>query len=273
MKRLKPDVSHRIRPRAPSIFSAGWFRLLLGSGIAVVLGLVVGPSIADWLGTDLPRSVRLVAPWSGPRGEPVVADPATGPGVVARDVTPQDVAAQPVPVSVVTRSAGPPAAAPPAAAGGAAATATPPAPLFRIQVGAFLDHRNADRLVERLRGEGLGAATSVFEQSRILYGVLAIPGDSEGASATLLETLRALGFTAAATEEGLAVTELVPLRTAVEVSHRLREQSITVRLKQEVGSTTFRVVRVGSYATSDEADRALVTLAARGFDGVVVRER
>lgn len=268
MKRLKPDVSHRIRPRAPSIFSAGWFRLLLGSGIAVVLGLLVGPSIADWLGTDLPRSVRLVAPWSGPRGEPVVADPGTEPSVVARDATPQDAAAQPVPAPVVTRSAGLPAAA-----GGAAAAVMPPAPLFRIQVGAFLDHRNADRLVERLRGEGLGAATSVFEQSRILYGVLAIPGDSEGGSATLLETLRALGFTAAATEEGLAVTELVPLRTAVEVSHRLREQSITVRLKQEVGSTTFRVVRVGSYATSEEADRALVTLAARGFDGVVVRER
>jgi cell division protein FtsN len=40
-----------------------------------------------------------------------------------------------------------------------------------------------------------------------------------------------------------------------------------------VSSSTFRVVRVGSFTTVAEADSALATLNARGVEGVVVRER
>jgi len=154
--------------------------------------------------------------------------------------------------------------------------------VFRIQVGAFQEPRNADRLVERLRSEGLGTATSVFEQSRVLYRVVAVPpegatggepGGTADGSDTFLERLRALGFAPETTDEGPAVTRLVPLSVAVEASHRLRQQGIRVRLRQEVGSATYRVVRVGSYATSEEADRALAGLVARGFEGFVVRER
>jgi hypothetical protein len=57
------------------------------------------------------------------------------------------------------------------------------------------------------------------------------------------------------------------------MSHVLRQQGVPVRLKQEVSSSTYRVVRVGSFATVAAAEAALATLTVRGVEGVVVRER
>ena len=51
------------------------------------------------------------------------------------------------------------------------------------------------------------------------------------------------------------------------------DSGFPVRLKQEVSSSTYRVVRVGSFPTVAEADAALASLTAKGVDGVVVRER
>jgi cell division protein FtsN len=59
----------------------------------------------------------------------------------------------------------------------------------------------------------------------------------------------------------------------VETSHTLRQQGVPVRLKQEVSSAIYRVVRVGSFATVAEAEATLATLNVRGVEGVVVRER
>ena len=145
--------------------------------------------------------------------------------------------------------------------------------VYWVQVGAFLDHRNADRLVERLRGEGLSAAMTSFEQSRVLYRVLLVGADGSRATDDAIERVRGLGHPVETTAEGPAVTGLVPLRRAVETSHILRQKGIPVRLKQEVSSATYRVVRVGSFATVAEAEGALATLNARGVEGVVVRER
>ena len=292
MRRLKSDVSHRIRPRGPSIFREGWFRLLLGGGAVVILGLMIGPSIASWFGADLPRAVWLLPPWGREEGTKVAPQaaarvergsetpaggspvtPGSPPGAIPL-ATPA-----PVPAPAVPAVASPPPAATPGATRTARKPSVPsptaPPAVYRIQIGAFLDHGNADRLVERLRTEGFGAATSVFEQSRMLYRVFAVRPEG-GAAETgeqFLERLRGLGFAVETSEEGSAVTGLVPLPVAVEASRRLREEGIAVRLKQEAGSATFRVVRVGSYATMVEAEQALAALAARGQEGVVVRER
>jgi cell division protein FtsN len=142
-----------------------------------------------------------------------------------------------------------------------------------VQVGAFLDHRNADRLAERLRGDGFPATTTAFEQSRVLYRVLLAGPDGASVPDDAVERARGLGHTVEATPEGPAVTGSVPLRKAVETSHSLRQQGIPVRLKQEVSSATYRVVRVGSFATVAAAEKALATLNAKGVDGIVVRER
>ena len=64
MRRVRPDVSHRIR-RQPSIFSVRWFRIALGAGVILVIALLVGPWVATWFGSDLPRSLFLLVPGGG----------------------------------------------------------------------------------------------------------------------------------------------------------------------------------------------------------------
>jgi cell division protein FtsN len=152
-------------------------------------------------------------------------------------------------------------------------TLTAPPAVYWVQVGAFLDHRNADRLAERLRNEGLTAGTTAFEQSRVLYRVLLVGSEGGAVSTDAIERVRGLGHPVETTAEGPTVTGLVPLRRAVEMSHVLRQQGVPVRLKQEVSSSTYRVVRVGSFATVAAAEAALATLTVRGVEGVVVRER
>jgi cell division protein FtsN len=142
-----------------------------------------------------------------------------------------------------------------------------------VQVGAFLDHRNADKLAERLRGDGLPAGTTAFEQSRVRYRVLLAAPDGGAVPSEAVERVRGLGHPVETTADGPAVTGSVPLRKAVETSHSLRQQGVQVRLKQEVSSSTYRVVRVGSFPTVAEAEAALATLTSKGVEGIVVRER
>jgi cell division septation protein DedD len=310
MRRVRPDVSHRIR-RQPSIFSVRWFRIALGAGVALVLALLVGPSVASWFGSDLPGSLFLLVPWSsaektaGVRSpEPITPRPsvtspgpassgpargaaasaAKGPGASGEGqsgtggrlgaggstTAPPPTATVPVvPSPRETARTTPPATAAP----GRSESLTAPPAVYWVQVGAFLDHRNADRLVERLRGEGMSAATTSFEQSRVLYRVLLAAAEGGRVTDDAIERVRGLGHPVETTAEGPAVTGLVPLRRAVETSHSLRQQGVPVRLKQEVSSATYRVVRVGSFATAAEAEAALAVLNARGVEGVVVRER
>jgi cell division protein FtsN len=313
MRRVRSDVSHRVR-RQPSIFSAAWFRVFLGAGVTLVLVLLVGPWVAGWFGSDLPRSLFLLVPWSTdvktlqprpsepgapkpgvsspvassrgsaptgkPSGPPVDGKAGTsgraaagGPSAAAPSGGATPVPAAPLPPGGTGRTSAsipdPPAPDPPARLGSLEA---PPA-VYWVQVGAFLEHKNADRLAERLRSEGLTATTTAFEQSRVLYRVLLAGPDGGSISDDAIERVRQLGHPVETTADGPAVTEPVPLRRAVETSHRLRQEGVKVRLKQEVSSSTYRVVRVGSFATVAEAEAARATLAARGVEGMVVRER
>jgi cell division protein FtsN len=312
MRRVRSDVSHRIRPQ-PSIFSVGWFRIALGIGVTLAFALLVGPSVAGWFGGDLPRSLFLLVPWGASdktapsgAGGPVASRPspsspatassgstrgtaaatgktpappvdgqlATDARVTAGGSSPASSVPTSGPVTIAKpretgRPAAPAAGVAPAEAGSLAAPPT----VYWVQVGAFLDHKNADRLAERLRSDGLSAATTAFEQSRVLYRVLLVGSDGSRVTDDAVERVKGLGHPVEATADGPAVTGLVPLRRAVETSHTLRQQGVPVRLKQEVSSATFRVVRVGSFATVAEAEATLAALTARGVDGVVVRER
>jgi hypothetical protein len=122
MRRVRSDVSHRIR-RQPSIFSAAWFRVCLGAGVVLVLALLVGPWLAGWVGSDLPRSLFLLAPWGGD-----VKATQTRPATPARPSEP--VADKPAPPK-----ASAPSPAPIAPRGTAAATGKPPASPVDAQPG------------------------------------------------------------------------------------------------------------------------------------------
>jgi cell division septation protein DedD len=259
MRALRGDVSHRIRRRRPSIFSARWFRLVLAGGVAIIGALVLGPPVAGWL--SVPRGGQRTGP------EPRPVDPAAQ---VSQTMA--------VTGAVPGRDGQPPPATNGGAATGAAlgpAASAPPAGqsavVFRLQVGAFLDHRNADRLVERLRGQGTEVVDRAVEHGRVLHRVVATAREGESYD-VLLQRLTELGFTPELSGDAVTVTAPIPLHEAVHASRRLREAGVQVRLEKTVGAAAFRVVRVGRFATADEAERARIDLAARGIDGFVVRE-
>jgi cell division septation protein DedD len=281
---MKADVSHRIRRRRPSIFGTRWMRVILVGGLVVAVGLAVGPLLAGRLREDLPRAVSRVTPWSGTRGGEAAPDEA-GRGLAGADPTPAEapaaapaakagggLAPAPPPPALAAASAGGPAGS---GAGGAAAR-------YRIQVGAFLDHRNADRLVERLRDSGFGASTVVQSQARARYQVVAVPGAEapagdaragEDPGAALARRLQVLGLPLRPVDGGVAVADPVPLAEAQDLARRLREDGVSVRLWQDETAGVFRVVRVGEFAARGQAEEVLAALGARGFEGIVVRER
>jgi cell division protein FtsN len=261
MRPLRADVSHRMRRPRPSIFSARWFRLLLGGGVAIVAALALGPPVAGWLLRPQvePLSRELPPPAENPgpvRPAALSSRVAKAPEGVRNDAPPPE-----DPVSATTTRA--PAAAP--------APSAPAGVTFRVQVGAFLDHRNADRLLERLRGEGFEVVDRVVEQDRVLHRVLASRDEGEPYE-VLLERLRTLGFTPELVGATVVVTAPAPLHEAVEASRRLRAAGVPVRLEKAVGAAAFRVVRVGRYATRDAAERARAELMGRGIDALVVRD-
>jgi len=292
MRHLKADVSHRMK-RRPSIFTARWFRVILGLGAVVIVGLLLGPSITGWLrgdGRPAPLTARATPRPSAPKAAPAIAPDQPAP---RESAAPAPAARAEPPAPTPQRAASVPPD-PPAANGASPATELPrPAPdkadavvtakpvpsgatvrgpvVYRIQLGAFLDHRNADRLIERLRNEGVEVVNTNLEESRPLYRVLAVPQEGEGYP-LVVERLRALGFTPEPTEGGAVVTRPAPLAAAVELSRRLRDQGIRVRLERQASGAGFRVVRVGAYDTAEEAERARAELAGRGHEGVVIRE-
>jgi cell division protein FtsN len=346
MRHYKADVSHRIR-RQPSIFTARWFRIILGGGVVIILALLVGPPVAGWLRSQ-PSAPPAAAPGVGaalaparasdaaapaaPRSETIPGaraaappingargpDAASGPrrSEPATDAGKDPAPAAPAPETGAAPSAAAPRAAVPSAAApnpvapraavaravppGTAAPSTPtpgdaapraPAPgaaapgaaaakaraatgdtVFRIQVGAFRDHRNAERLSERLRREGLEVVTGDEESPSIRYRVVAVPADGS-AIGGLLEHLRGLGLGAEARPSGDAVTQPLVLGAAIEASRALREQGVRVRLEREPGGNGLRAVRVGAYGSAEDAERARTELASRGYAGFVVRDR
>src|SRR5215470_5613013 len=132
MRRVRSDISHRIR-RRPSIFTAPWFRIALGVGVLLVLALLVGPFVARWFGGDLPRSLSSFVPWGG--------------SSKMAQSRPPDLANPKPSAPAPARAPAPPR--PPGTTAAAGPRAAPPA-VYKIRVGAFLDHKNADRRMEKL---------------------------------------------------------------------------------------------------------------------------
>lgn len=266
MRHFKTDVSHRMK-RRPSIFRAPWFRTVLALGVLVILGLLAGPSVMGRFRRE-PRPSPVAARPIPPPIKPPAPEPRESP-VATAALRPEPSTPAPRPTNGATKAPESAALAPKPET---PAPASPGPAVYRIQVGAFLDHRNADRLIERLRTEGVEVVNSIVEESRTFYRVVATPQEGEGYPA-LAGRLRALGLESEPAADGGAVTRPVPLRPAVEMSRRLREQGIPVRLERQTSSAAFRVVRVGAYDTTDAAERARAELVTRGYEGFVVREQ
>jgi cell division protein FtsN len=167
----------------------------------------------------------------------------------------------------------PVAAIPPAPPVSPARATTPTVeagPAFQVQVGSFLEPRNAARLVEQLRAEGLPVESLIAEGRRGRYRVIAPLEDGADAEA-LVARLRDLGFSPQTAAGAVAVTGFVPTSEADDAAGRLEDAGIAVRVEEEHRAVSFHVVRVGAYPTAEAAERGRDELAARGLPGLVVR--
>jgi cell division protein FtsN len=236
-------ISHRFR-RQPAGKGA-WLFLAVGVAalLAVALRPVVGPR------RDLAR---------GAHPEPA---PSTTRQLIATPPVLADPPANPADAPAILADPGPIPAGPPAA----------PGVVFRVQVASFLDPRNALRMVERLRGDGLSADTRVAQGHQVRYRVLVTPGTGESED-ELLARLSVLGVSATGVNGKIAVTDFVPTEDADAIASRLEDEGIVVRVEGEQQAVSYHAVRVGAYRADQDAERARVELAARGLAGLVVRE-
>jgi cell division septation protein DedD len=279
MKRLKSDISHRIRRRR-GLLQATWVRAALMGAIAVTIGLLAGPPLAAWL-TAPPRVVTPVpAPVEPVRDSAETAAPRLAETSVT--VTPATSVAPPAPPTVVP-AARPRSTAAVAPRAPAEEASRPPAPagdrLYRVQLGSFREGRNATQLVARLQGAGIPDA-SITEQGRARFRVV-VPlasatevHDEKMTEAELVARLTGLGLSPAPGSDGYTVAGPLARDLADEVVERLRGEGLPGRVQDDPAGGTLRIVRVGAYRSLDEAERARADLAGRGFpDGAVVRER
>jgi cell division protein FtsN len=150
------------------------------------------------------------------------------------------------------------------------APAIEPVPAFQVQVGSFLEPRNAARLAEQLRTEGLAVESLIVEGRRGRYRVSAPLEDVTDADG-LVARLRDLGFSPQVAPGAVAVTGFVPTSEADDAASRLEDAGIAVRVEEERRAVSYHVVRVGAYATAEAAERGRDALATRGRQGLVVR--
>lgn len=227
--------------RAPSIFSARWFQLLSGGLGALLVAVLVVP--------------YLVVRGMGPVTSAVVLEPSA-----AREAVSPGPDAGARPAAPAMGPVGPAGAGEPSAREAGA---------YRIQVGAFAEPADAERLATRLASEGLAVSRETVREPRWRYRLL-VGAQDDGPA--LRERLRAFGLEPEPRAEGVGVGELLSLQRAVERSRQLAALGFEVRLIRETTTVTRHLVQVGGFETREAAERARRGLAARGLDGVVVPE-
>lgn len=286
-----------------SIFSAGWFRALIVLTVLAIVVVISLPYLLNWLEPTPPPPARIQAKSSAPAGK--TDEPASAPAAPApAKPSPAERPIGAVPAPVV------PAPSPPAAKAG---RATPSAPATRrapatqaeasksasaprqggapeggspgsywVQVGAFVESRNAEALAKRLRAESFpvhvstvtraGAAVQSAEKTSGGQNQLFITDSSTDA---VDAALKGKG-TAQVVQGGVQVNPPYDLETAMTLSSSLKKEGFKVvirRLKGGTpttaagGGTTFHIVRVGAYADRSKAQQARGELESKGHQG------
>lgn len=152
---------------------------------------------------------------------------------------------------------------------------------FWVQVGAFQDDKNAERLAVTLREGPLtvevvrvtrsagGGEAAAQSQHQVLV--------SGSNVETVTTALRGTGKSAQAGAGGVVVRPVLSMREAVDLSQKLKADGLTASIRRvgagsgEAGGTVFHVVRVGGYATRPAAVEAKRALEGRGVPGFVTR--
>ena len=270
-----------------SIFAAVWFRALLIVIILAVVSVLALPYVIDWFGTTKP-SVSIVKPSQAPppKPQPVAPQPPAPqppvPAAPAAPPTPKVVEqpAQPPPKPAAPAAPSTPAPAPkvaekpagPAPKPAVRAPATAPSKGdYWVQVGAFKEAANADRVAARLTAEKYSVQRATVkrggggEAGNEIFAAGARQGD-------LYDKVKAKGLRADAVKGGAVVRPPLPLREAVALSKELADAGMDVKIRR-VGAEkgTLHLVRVGGFADRKEAEAAKAELEGKGVPGFVVK--
>ncbi len=319
----RDDIAQR------SIFSAGWFRALLVLTVLAIVVVVSLPYLLNWLEptpTTVPKPqtkasepapAAPAAPAQTAATAPAAKPETTAPPAIAQTEAPKPAPAAPTPADRPLGTAPLPAAppqAPPAATGktaaakpeavkppvAAAAPKRVPAPApaaggsYWIQVGAFVQEKNAETLAKTLRAEqfpveiarmnrGGGSASAPAPAKAAEPGgqnQLVITGSTPDA---VNAALKGKG-TAQVVKGGIVVNPSYDLETAMSLSSALKKEGFKVVIRRAKsgpapapaapvagGGTTYHVVRVGGFADRAKALQARADLEAKGHAGILTQ--
>lgn len=261
----------------PSIFSALWFRALLGVIVLVLIALIAVPYFLDWFsrspsgpvvvlkrepapplrlsptGAASPASPTLTTPTQ-------VEKPPSQAGATPVEAKPVGKAMKPAPELSAKRVEEDDEAAPPSARGG-----------YTVQVGAFRDADNAARLAAQLAREKYPLQRAVVPRPRAGGGrheVVIVGASVEEVNGKLQGTTH----TAVATREGVVIHPALPLKDAVALSQELRADGLTAKIRRAQEVAALHVVRVGAYPNRSRAEAVRKELEGKGFSGFIVHE-
>jgi cell division septation protein DedD len=189
-----------------------------------------------------------------------------------------------------------PAPSSPAAKGAPAAKQAPAAKLgapveggspgnYFVQVGAFLEEKNAESLAKQLRGESFPVQITQVTRGGSAAPAAPAKSSSSGGQNQLFITgstpdavnaaLKGKG-TAQAVKGGIVVNPAFDLETAMSLSSSLKKDGFKVVIRRAkagqpapktTGGQTFHIVRVGGYPDRAKAQQARGELEAKGHPG------
>ena len=314
---LEDDEQDEIARR--SIFSAGWFRALLVLTVLAIVVVVSLPYLLNWLEpTPAPPAKTQAkssepAPASGPPAKaeapappapPVMTEapkPAPAPAAPSPAGRPLGTAPLPVapapaaPAAKPAPGAKPAPAVKPAPAAQAEASKPTPAPKrsgaaeggspggYWVQVGAFLEEKNAEALAGRLRGENFPVQVSVVARGGAPAPAKATGGQNQlfitGSTPDAVNAALKGKGTAQAVKGGVQVNPPFDLETAMSLSSSLKKDGFKVVIRRAKaaaprtagGGPAYHVVRVGGYPDRTKAQQARGDLEAKGHPGFLTQ--
>src|SRR5215813_6917704 len=330
---IEEDEQDEIARR--SIFSAGWFRALLVLTVLAIVVVVSLPYLLNWLEPTPGPPARPQAkvseqappPASPPpsASAPSEVKPSTPPAAPApatpAPAAPPKTAQAPTPATPPERPLG---TAPPPAGPAPSSPAAKPEPTTKpetakaetpktaakrsapadggstgggywVQVGAFVEERNAEALSKQLKGQNFPVTISRISRG----GSTPAPATSSAKSApsgaqnqlfitgstadAVNAALKGKG-TAQAVKGGLAVNPPYDLETAMSLSSALKKEGFKVVIRRAKaapaaappsngggGGTTYHVVRVGGYPDRAKALQVRSELEAKGHSGFLAQ--
>lgn len=257
-----------------SVFSARWFRMLLGLFALALIAIIALPYLLDWF-RPAPGPPVVLKPQPAPslRPSPVETPPPASPTLIPpprAEKPPSQAAAASVaakPPEKVTKPASDLSekrvkendqAPPPSVQGG-----------YMVQVGAFQDAANAARLAAQLAKEKYPLQRATLPRPSAGGGgheVVVVGASVDEVTGTLKGTTHQ----ASAIREGVLIQPALPLKEAVALSQALRADGLSVKIRRAQGTATLHIVRVGGYPERSQAEAVRKELAEKGFAGFIV---